>query len=149
MNQDLYFLEQALKEAKKSAAKAEVPVGAIIVKDKKIIARAHNLKESRNDPTAHAELLAIQKAAKKLKSWRLLDCTLYTTLEPCPMCAGTILQARLKRIIYGAKDLKWGAAGTIVNLLNTNKFNHQPEIEHITHQESTNILKDFFKKRRS
>jgi tRNA(adenine34) deaminase len=104
------YLKLALKEAQKSFSKEEIPVGAIIVKDNKVIARAHNLKEQKKDPTSHAEILAIQKAAKKLKDWRLTGCTMYITLEPCAMCAGAIINARLDKIVYGSKDPKEGGA---------------------------------------
>ena len=100
------FMKEALKEAKKAYDKLEVPVGCVIVKDKKIIARAHNLKESKSDTTKHAEIIAIQKASKKLNSWRLLDCDMYVTLEPCSMCAGAIIHSRIKRLFFGAKEQK-------------------------------------------
>ena len=101
-----YYMEQALKEAKKAYKKLEVPVGAIIVKDGKIIARAHNQKETKTDTTKHAEILAIQKASKKLKSWRLIDCEMYVTLEPCTMCAGAIINSRIKKVYIGTMDEK-------------------------------------------
>ena len=107
------FMKAALKEAKKAYEKLEVPVGCVIVKDGKIIARAHNLKESKTDTTKHAEILAIQKASRKLQSWRLIDCDLYVTLEPCAMCAGAIIQSRIKNVYYGTHDLKTGAVGSV------------------------------------
>ena len=110
------FMKQALKEAKKAYEKLEVPVGAVIVKDGKIIAKAHNLKETKTDTTKHAEILAIQKASKKLESWRLLDCEMYITLEPCSMCAGAIINSRIKKVYIGALDEKTGAAGSVLNL---------------------------------
>ena len=121
-----------------------VPVGAILIQNNQIIARAHNLIEKKQDTTAHAELLVIQKAARKLQTWRLNDCILYTTLEPCPMCAGAIIQARLKKVVYGAKDPKWGAAGSVVNLFEY-KFNHQVQAEYFKHPECVAILKKFFR----
>lgn len=140
------FMEQALKEAKKAYEKLEVPVGAVIVKDGKIIARAHNLKETKTDTTKHAELLAIQKASKKLESWRLLDCEMYITLEPCSMCAGAIINSRIKKIYIGALDEKTGAAGSVLNLFEDYKFNHKVEVEKgVMQKECENILKDFFK----
>ena len=108
-----YYMNKALIEAKKALKKDEVPIGAIIVKDGEIIAKAYNLKESKHDTTKHAELIAIQKASKKLEAWRLNGCEMYTTLEPCPMCAGAIINARIKKIYIGATDEKTGAAGSI------------------------------------
>ena len=111
------FMKIALQEAKKAYNKLEVPVGCVIVKNGEIIAKAHNLKETKYDTTKHAEILAIQKASKKLKSWRLIDCQMYVTLEPCSMCAGAIINSRIKKLYYGAKDEKTGAVGSILNLL--------------------------------
>ena len=140
------FMKQALKEAKKAYEKLEVPVGAVIVKDGKIIARAHNLKETKTDTTKHAEILAIQKASKKLESWRLLDCEMYITLEPCSMCAGAIINSRINKIYIGALDEKTGAAGSVLNLFEDYKFNHKVEVEKgVMQEECENILKDFFK----
>ena len=140
------FMKQALKEAKKAYEKLEVPVGAVIVKDGKIIAKAHNLKETKTDTTKHAEILAIQKASKKLESWRLLDCEMYITLEPCSMCAGAIINSRIKKIYIGALDEKTGAAGSVLNLFEDYKFNHKVEVEKgVMQEECENILKDFFK----
>ena len=110
------FMKVALKEAKKACEKLEVPVGAVIVKDGKIIAKAHNQKETKFDTTKHAEILAIQKASKKLGAWRLLDCEMYVTLEPCPMCAGAIINSRIKKVYIGASDEKTGAVGSKLNL---------------------------------
>lgn len=140
------FMKQALKEAKKAYEKLEVPVGAVIVKDGKIIAKAHNLKETKTDTTKHAEILAIQKASKKLESWRLLDCEMYITLEPCSMCAGAIINSRIKKIYIGALDEKTGAAGSVLNLFEDYKFNHKVEVEKgVMQEECEIILKDFFK----
>ena len=140
------FMKQALKEAKKAYEKLEVPVGAVIVKDGKIIAKAHNLKETKTDTTKHAEILAIQKASKKLESWRLLDCEVYITLEPCSMCAGAIINSRIKKVYIGALDEKTGAAGSVLNLFEDYKFNHKVEVEKgVMQEECENILKDFFK----
>ena len=144
------FMKEALKEAKKAYDKLEVPVGAVIVKDGKIIARAHNLKETKFDTTKHAEILVIQKASKKLKSWRLLDCEMYVTLEPCSMCAGAIINSRIKKLYIGAEDEKTGAVGSVLNLLEDYKFNHFVEVEKgIFKKECEDILKDFFKKLRN
>lgn len=146
---DVYFMMEALREANKSLEKEEPPVGAVIVKDGKIISRGHNLRESLQDPTAHAEILAIRSAAGVLGSWRLLDCTIYVTLEPCVMCAGAMVLARVKRLVYGAKDPKAGAVGSLMNILNDNRFNHQVEISAgILEVECGNILREFFSSRR-
>lgn len=143
-----FFFEEALKEAHKAFASGEVPVGAVIVKKGHIIARAYNLKESLKDCTAHAELLAIKSAQDFLGDWRLVGCDLYTTLEPCPMCAGAILHARLDRVFYGAPDLKWGAAGTKINLFEHQLFNHSLDIQYVPCEQSVLLLKDFFKQLR-
>ena len=143
------FMKEALKEAKKAYSKLEVPVGVVIVKDNKIIARAYNQKEIKNDTTNHAEILAIKKASKKLKSWRLLDCEMYVTLEPCSMCAGALIQSRIKKVYIGAMDEKTGACGSVLNLLSDYKFNHNVETETgILKDECEVILKDFFKELR-
>ena len=140
------FMKEALKEAKKAYKKEEIPVGAVIVKDNKIIARAHNLKEFKNNSICHAEILAIQKACKKLNSWRLLDCEMYVTLEPCSMCAGALINSRIKKVYIGTADEKTGACGSKLNLLEDFKFNHIVEIEkYILKDECEEILKDFFK----
>lgn len=145
MNQEK-FMKEALKEAKKAYDKLEVPVGAVIVKEGKIIARAHNLKETKYDTTNHAEIIAIQKASKKLKSWRLLDCEMYVTLEPCSMCAGAIINSRIKKVYIGANDEKTGAVGSVLNLFEDYTFNHKVEFEKgLLKVECENILKDFFK----
>ena len=140
------FMKEALKEAKKAYEKLEIPVGAVIVKDGKIIARAHNQKETRFDTTKHAEILAIQKASKKLGAWRLLDCEMYVTLEPCPMCAGAIINSRIKKVYFGTSDEKTGAVGSVLNLFTDFKFNHNVEFEKgVLKDECEGILKDFFK----
>ena len=144
------FMKEALKEAKKAYKKLEVPVGAVIVKDGQIIARAHNLKESKKDTTNHAEILAIQKASKKLDSWRLLDCEMYVTLEPCTMCAGAIIQARVGKLYIGTMDYKTGACGSVLNILEDYPFNHKVEYETgILKEECENILQEFFKELRN
>ncbi len=145
MNKEDYMRE-ALKEAKKAYEKKEVPVGAVIVKNEKIIARGHNLKETKKDTIKHAEMIAIQKAEKKEKAWRLEDCELYVTLEPCTMCAGAIINSRIKKVIIGTMDPKSGACGSILNLFEDYKFNHKVEYETgIMKEECEKILKDFFK----
>ncbi len=143
------FMKEAIKEAKKAYKKIEVPVGAVIVKDGEIIAKAHNLKESKNDTTKHAEILAIQKASKKLESWRLIDCEMYVTLEPCSMCAGSIIQSRIKKIYIGTMDSKTGAVGSVLNLLEDYCFNHKVEVKTgVLQNECEQILKNFFKELR-
>ena len=143
------YMKEALKEAEKAYNKEEIPVGAIIVKDSKIIARAHNVKETKNDTTKHAEIIAIQKASKKLNSWRLIDCEMYVTLEPCSMCAGALIQSRIQKVYIGTMDAKTGACGSVLNLLQDFNFNHKVEIEtNIMQKECEIILKDFFKKLR-
>ena len=143
------FMQEALKEAKKAYDKLEVPVGCVIVKEGKIIARGHNLKETKKDTTKHAEMIAIQKASKKLDSWRLIDCEMYITLEPCSMCAGAIINSRIKKIYIGALDEKTGAAGSVFNLFQDYTFNHKVEVETgILKEECEKILKDFFKELR-
>lgn len=142
-------MKVALKEAKKACEKLEVPVGAVIVKDGKIIAKAHNQKETKFDATKHAEILAIQKASRKLGAWRLLDCEMYVTLEPCSMCAGAIINSRIKKVYIGASDEKTGAVGSKLNLFSDYKFNHEVYYEKgILEEESKNILQQFFKKLR-
>ena len=149
MQEKEIFMKEALKEAKKAYDKLEIPVGAVIVKDGKIIARAHNQKETKCDTTKHAEILAIQKASKKLKSWRLLNCEMYVTLEPCSMCAGAIINSRIKKVYIGAMDEKTGAVGSVFNLFDDYKFNHKPEFETgILKDECEEILKSFFKELR-
>ena len=143
------FMKEALKEAKKAYEKLEIPVGCVIVKDGKIIARGHNLKETKKDTTEHAEIIAIKKASKKLDSWRLLDCEMYVTLEPCSMCAGAIINSRIKKIYIGTMDEKTGAAGSVLNLFKDYTFNHNVEVETgIMKEDCEKILKDFFKELR-
>ncbi len=143
------YMKLALKEAKKAYDELEIPVGAIIVKGGKVIARAYNEKEKKQDSTKHAEILAIQKAAKKLKSWRLYDCDMYVTLEPCSMCAGALIQSRIHKVYIGTMDEKTGACGSVLNLLEDYKFNHKVEVEYgICEDECEKILKDFFRELR-
>ncbi len=144
-----YYMKQALKEAEKAYSKLEVPVGAIIVKDGKIIARGYNQKETKTDTTKHAEIIAIQKASKKLKSWRLINCEMYITLEPCSMCAGAIINSRIKKVYIGAMDQKTGAVGSVLNLFEDYTFNHKVETETgVIKEECEQILKKFFKELR-
>ena len=144
------FMKEAIKQAKKAYDKEEIPVGAVIVKDRKIIARGYNKKEEKKDTTQHAEIIAIQKASRKIGAWRLQDCEMYVTLEPCAMCTGALIQARLKRVYIGTMDPKTGACGSVLNLLEDYKFNHKVEVEtNIMQKECEKILKDFFKYLRS
>ena len=139
------YMIEALKEAKKAFELGEVPIGAVIVKDNKIISRAFNKKESSNLATSHAEILAINKACKKLNNWRLLDCTLYVTVEPCLMCFGAIIQSRIKKVVYGTPNEYYGAVESIDNTLK--KYNIEVE-NNVLQIECSNIMKEFFKKRR-
>jgi len=147
---DEKFMLQALKQAQTAYEKDEVPVGVVIVKDGKVIARAHNSKEETQDALQHSELLAIRKACKKLESWRLIDCDLYVTLEPCYMCAGAIVNARIRRVIFGAYDKKAGCCGTIYNLVQDKNFNHRvKEVKGgVLEAECAKILSDFFSQKR-
>jgi len=143
---DRLFMKQALEEAKQAAALGEVPIGAILVYKGEIIARAHNLRETTQNATTHAELLAIQEGCNKVGSWRLEETTLYVTLEPCPMCAGAILQSRVPRVVYGARDIKAGCVDSLYHLLNDARFNHECEVsEGILADECGQILTDFFR----
>lgn len=146
MEHHIKWMKEALLEAEKAEAIREVPIGAIIVHEDIVIGRGYNLRESSNDPTAHAEIIAIREASRKLQSWRLLNCRMYITLEPCPMCAGAIVQARIPQIIFGTPDPKAGCAGTIMNLLQEKRFNHQVDIvNNILQHECSSILTHFFK----
>ncbi|MBE5781556.1 MAG: nucleoside deaminase [Clostridiales bacterium] len=146
---DEAYMKKAILQAQAAARKGEVPVGAVVVKDGEIIARGHNLRESRKDPSAHAELIAIQRAAKKLGGWRLSGCTVYVTLEPCPMCAGAMINARVDRIVFGAYDPKAGCCGTFYNLPGDDRFNHTCAVEGgVMEADCARLLKDFFASRR-
>lgn len=150
MKDDTYYMNAALGEAEKARMLNEVPIGAVIVINDEIIARAYNLRETEQNATAHAELLAINEACRKLGSWRLEEATLYVTLEPCPMCAGAILQSRVKRVVFGAHDPKAGCAGTFMDLLQDQRFNHQCEVTSgVLEGECGGILTAFFKELRS
>lgn len=139
------FMKEALKEAKKAYDNGEIPIGAIIVKDGKIIARAHNQKEEKNDATKHAEIIAIQKASKKVQGWRLENCEMYVTLEPCMMCTGAIIQSRIKKVYIGAMNEKLGYCGSVLNLLEYNKYDYKVESETgILQKECSKIIRDFF-----
>lgn len=143
-------MREALKEAYKAADKGEVPVGAVIVADDQVIAHGHNLRERLADPTAHAEILALREAALVLGSWRLNDCTLYVTMEPCPMCAGAAIQGRVKKIVYGAADPKAGAAGSCVDLLGETCFNHRVEVVGgVLEEKCVQVVQSFFRRLRA
>ena len=146
---DTYWMTQALELAKRAAQMGEVPVGAVIVRNDRLIATAHNLRQTDGNPIAHAEILAIQSAARQTGDWRLTDTALYVTLEPCSMCAGAILLARIPRLIYATKDPKSGAVDTLFNLLSDQRLNHQAEIRSgVMWQESRELLQSFFQQRR-
>lgn len=149
MERDIYFMQLAIEEAKKAEAIQEVPIGAVIVLDGEVISVAHNLRETEQRSIAHAELLAIDEACKKLGTWRLEDATLYVTLEPCPMCAGGVVLSRIKRVVYGASDPKGGCAGTLMNLLTDERFNHQCEVvPGVLEEECGTLLTIFFRELR-
>ena len=144
-----YFMSIALKEAQKALLKDETPIGCVIVKDDKVIARGHNLREIKNIVTSHAEIEAITKANKKLNNWRLVDCDLYVTIEPCIMCAGAIIQSRIRTVYYGAPDPKGGAFTSSINVLEANNINHRPVvIGGILEEECAIIIKNYFKNKR-
>ena len=143
-----YYMQQAVAEAKKAFERDEVPVGTIIVYENKIIARSHNQREMLLDPTAHAEMIAITQASAYLQNWRLSDTTIYVTLEPCAMCAGALVQARVKTLVYGTKDKKYGACESLINLVNEPRFNHRLNvISGILEDECSELLKQFFLER--
>lgn len=143
------YMKLAIKEAIKARNIDEVPIGAIIVKDDKVIAKAHNLREKKQQSTAHAEIIAIEKACKKLGTWRLEDCTLYVTLEPCAMCTGATILSRIKHVVYGAKDLKGGCIESCIEMYKQQGFNHYPTYESgILEDECSKLLSDFFKEKR-
>ncbi|WP_281277897.1 tRNA adenosine(34) deaminase TadA [Paenibacillus xylaniclasticus] len=144
--EDRRWMAAAIEEARKAEAIGEVPIGAVIVRDGEIIGRGHNLRETKLDSTAHAEMIAIREASQHLDAWRLLDCTLYVTLEPCPMCAGAIVQSRVKRVVYGTHDPKAGCAGTLMNLLQEPRFNHEAELTSgVMQEECALLLTAFFR----
>ena len=143
------YMKEAIRQAKKAAAIEEVPIGCVIEYHGKIIARGYNRRNIQGSTLAHAEMIAIRKASKKLGDWRLEECTMYVTLEPCPMCAGAIVQARIPRVVIGAMNAKAGCAGSILNLLEERRFNHQAEVVRGVFQEDCeNLMKDFFRELR-
>ncbi|UCG91096.1 MAG: nucleoside deaminase [candidate division WOR-3 bacterium] len=146
---DAFFMKEALKEAQKAYEENEVPIGAVAVFKNQIIGRGHNQTERLQDPTAHAEMLAITAAANALNSWRLKDVAIYCTVEPCVMCAGALVLARVKRIIFAARDEKFGGCGSVLNVVNEDQLNHQIEVsEGILKEQSISLLKSFFEKKR-
>lgn len=146
---DEYYMRQALELAKQAADEGEVPVGAVVVKDGVIVGKGRNRRELEKNALAHAELEAIDDACKTLGGWRLFQCNLYVTLEPCPMCAGAIINSRIKRLVFGADDTKSGSSGSVINLFDL-PYNHKPEIESgVLREECSQILSDFFKTLRS
>ena len=149
MNKDEKYMKEAIKQAKKAYDINEVPIGCVIVYEDKIIGRGYNRRTTDKNPLAHAELIAIKKASKKMGDWRLEDCTLYVTLEPCQMCSGAIVQARVKRVVVGCMNPKAGCAGSILNLLQEERFNHQVELETgVLGEECSQMMKNFFKELR-
>jgi len=143
---DKKYMNLALAEAQKALEIKEVPVGAVIVHNDRVIGSGYNLKEKTGDPTLHAEIIAIREASKHLSDWRLNNCELYVTLEPCPMCAGAMIQARIKRLVFAAPDKKAGAVRSLYNLLEDERFNHQIDVEHgLMEKESQQLLQKFFK----
>ena len=147
---DEIFMKEALAEAKKAMDKGEIPVGAVVVLGGEVIGRGHNLREATGDPTAHAEMLALREAARAIGHWRLIGCTLYVTLEPCPMCAGAVINARVDRVCFGAFDPKAGCCGTLYDLTGERKFNHHPDVAGgVLNDECAALIKEFFSKRRA
>lgn len=147
---DRRWMAEAIEEARKAEAIGEVPIGAVIVRNGEIIGRGYNLRETGHDATAHAEMIAIREASQHIEAWRLLECTLYVTLEPCPMCAGAVVQSRVKRVVYGTHDPKAGCAGTLMNLLQEPRFNHETELTSgVMQEECAALLTTFFRRLRS
>jgi len=149
MKNDTHYMKIALKQAIQSTLISEVPVGAILVNDQKVIAKAHNQTITQADPTAHAEILAIRSAGKKLNNYRLPDLTLYVTIEPCIMCMGALIHARIKRIVFGAHDSKWGGCGSIYSIHNDNRLNHHIQITGgVCERECRELIQHFFQQKR-
>ena len=146
---DEYFMRLAMREAERASEHADVPIGAVVVREGEVVAAAHNERELRQDPVAHAEIIALRQAAQAGGSWRVLDAVLYVTLEPCAMCAGAIILARVPRVVYGASDLKAGACGSVLDVLSEPRLNHRPEVAGgLLAQESGEMLSGFFASRR-
>jgi len=150
MTEDERWMREAIREARLAEEAGEVPIGAVVVRDGQAIGFGRNLRETSRDPTAHAEMVAIRQASEALGAWRLLGCTLYVTLEPCPMCAGAILQSRVERVVYGAADPKAGCVGTLMDLLQDPRFNHRaPWVSGVLQEECAGLLTNFFRRLRS
>jgi tRNA(adenine34) deaminase len=146
---DDYFMRMALREAERALEHDDVPIGAVLVRDGELVAAAHNERELRQDPTAHAEIIALREAARVAGSWRLLDTVVYVTLEPCAMCAGAIVLARVPRLVYGASDPKAGACGSVLDVLGEPRLNHRPEVDGgLLAREGGELLSEFFASRR-
>ena len=149
MDKDIKYMMEALKEAELAKLEDEVPIGCVIVKDDQIIARSHNQRDKSHNPLGHAETLAIKEASEVLGDWQLVDCELYVTIEPCIMCSGAIIQSRIKRVVYGAPDIKGGAFGSSINILEASNINHHPEIvKGVLENECSSIIKNYFKSKR-
>ena len=149
LDSKIKFMSLALKEAEKAYLEDEVPIGAIIVKDNKVISKGHNRREHKNDVTSHAEIEAIKKASKKIKDWQLIDCDIYVTIEPCLMCTGAIIQSHIRNIYYGSEDPKGGALVSNIELEEVKNINHYPHIEGgILKEECSSIMKKYFKEKR-
>jgi tRNA(adenine34) deaminase len=147
---DEYFMRLAIREAQQALEHEDVPIGAVVVHDGEVIGAGHNERELREDPTAHAEMIALREAARALGSWRVLDSVMYVTLEPCAMCAGAIVLARLPRVVFGARDPKAGAAGSVLDVLDVPQLNHRPQVESgLLADECANLLRAFFAPRRT
>ncbi|HXG62504.1 MAG TPA: tRNA adenosine(34) deaminase TadA [Planctomycetota bacterium] len=149
VNVDEHFMDEALRQAERAAAAGEVPVGAVIVKDGRILARAHNQVETLRDATAHAEMIAITQAAESLANWRLEGAELYVTIEPCPMCAGALVLSRVARIVYGADDPIAGACGSVFNIVSEKRLNHRiPVVRGVRAERAADLIRSFFRSRR-
>ena len=149
MDRDIKYMQEALKEAKLAELEDEVPIGCVIVKDDQIIARAHNQRDKTNNPLGHAETLAIKQASDVLCDWQLVDTELYVTIEPCIMCAGAIIQSRIKRVVYGANEYRGGAFGSSIDILKADNINHHPEVvKGVLEEECSSIIKNYFKNKR-
>ena len=146
---DEYFMRLAIREAQRAVLHDDVPIGAIVVHDGEVISTGHNERELRNDPTAHAEIIALREAARVLESWRVLDAVMYVTLEPCAMCAGAIVLSRIPRVVFGTADPKAGAAGSVMNVLDTPELNHRPQVSGgLLAEDCADLLRSFFASRR-
>ena len=149
MMDDRYYMQLALEEARKAAELGEIPIGAVLVHDGEVVCRAHNMRETWQSATAHAEVIVIEEACKKLARWRLSGCTLYVTVEPCPMCSGAIVNSRIDRVVYGCPDVKAGGAESIFNIITNPNLNHCAEVvSGVCEEECAGVMKEFFKRRR-